>query len=162
MTSEDLIPKSKHDLETVLALKHSGTEAAIRILPQLLTWLQDINWPVAAPLADLLVEVGEPLIPHLRSILSSDDDMWIYWVLQFVVAHLPTALQQQLEPELQALVHQGERAENDIIALGLLAGMPSTGVELLRLRVRRRRQALLDMADELADIERQLPTASDH
>lgn len=162
MNDQDRLPKSKSDLEAVAALRKAGPEAAIPLLPQLLPWLADINWPVAAPLAAFLVEVGEPLIPHLRSILSSDDDMWIYWILQDLVARLPTALQQQLEPELQALVRQGERAENDIIALSLLAGIPSPDTDRLRNQVQRRRQALLDMANELADIEHDLSTASEH
>lgn len=160
MSSQARVPQSKFDLEAVITLQQATPEALIPLVPELLSWLQDINWPVAAPVAAVLVGVGEPLIPHLRPILKSDDDMWIYWVLQNVVAALPVALQQQLEPELQALAGQGERAENDIIALKLLADLPSTDVEQLCRRVRNRRRALLDLADDLADLEHELNAAS--
>lgn len=124
MPDDTLCPRDKHDLERVALLVAAGPEAAKPILAELLGWLQDMNWPVAPPLADFLVTVGEPLLPHLRQVLSSGDDMWIYGVLQHVVAHLPAALIRELAGSLH---HLASAAENDIVALRILAqvgGLP--------------------------------------
>lgn len=114
MEAQKFLPRNKHDFEKLNVLIAAGPDAAIPILGELLTWLQDINWPIAIPLADFLVTVGEPLLPHLKKVLLSHDDMWVYWVLQAVVAKLPKDLVRHLEPELRSLATV---AENDHIAL---------------------------------------------
>lgn len=114
METSQLVPRNKHDFERLGALVAAGPAAATPILGELLTWLQDINWPIANPLADYLVTIGEPLIPHLKAILLSHDDWWVYWVLQSIVARLSPSLVQQLEPELKSLVFM---CENDHVAL---------------------------------------------
>jgi hypothetical protein len=64
-----LIPKDKHDLECVDPVSQLGYPAIAPILPQLLEWVQDINWPVAYPLSRLLASIGEPLIPPLLELV---------------------------------------------------------------------------------------------
>ena len=86
MDISSLIPRHKSDFERLDALIAAGPEAAIPILDKLLLGLQDINWPIAGPLARFLVTVGEPLLPHIKNILLSGDDMWIYWVLLYSCA----------------------------------------------------------------------------
>ncbi len=110
MKKSELLPRSKHDLESVKALVAAGPEAALPILDELLTWVQDINWPVAHPVAMFLLTVGAPLIPPLRKVLRSGDEMWIYWVLGNIVANLPKNLIAELEPELNSLAYWDENA----------------------------------------------------
>lgn len=116
------VPRNKHDFERLNALVAAGPSAAVPFLDELLHWLQDINWPIAPPLADFLITVGEPLLPHLRKVLKSHDDMWIYWVLRYVVARLPPHLVRELREEIVALVGV---AENDHVAfcVGSAAGV---------------------------------------
>lgn len=118
MASRDLVPRNKSDFERLQALIAASPEAAEPVLDSLLYWLQDIDWPIALPLADFLVNVGKPLIPHINKILRSNDDMWIYWVLQHVVAKLPSELIASFESQLYALA---TRAENDIVAIRIAA-----------------------------------------
>lgn len=110
----NLVPRDKHDIERVNALVAAGPLAAIPVLDELLSCLQDINWPIAPPIADLLVLVGDPLIPHLKKVLRSGDDMWIYWVLNYVVARIPDSMVKELRPELDLLTNI---AENDMLAI---------------------------------------------
>ncbi|HKC66389.1 MAG TPA: DUF5071 domain-containing protein [Pyrinomonadaceae bacterium] len=84
-----LIPRSKFDLKRAEAAVAAGYPAVNPILPQLLEWLQDYNWPVAHVLAPFLAKIGTPLIPHIRHVLASDDDIWKYWVLSCIVAESP-------------------------------------------------------------------------
>lgn len=156
MDASQYIPRDKCDLERVDALIAAGPEAALPILDRLLPWLQDINWPVAGRLAHFLASVGEPLIPHLRPILRSDDDMWIYWILQDLVAHLPPSLIRQLEPELVRLADQ---AENDHVAFCLLAEAGIWEPAKLKRQLALRISAHEGFLDELRELEASLPEA---
>jgi hypothetical protein len=125
MKSSSLIPHHKHDFESLNTLIAAGNDAAIPLLDELFEWLQDINWPIAQPLADFLVPIGAPLLPSIRKVLASNDDMWIYWVLQFIVAKLPNSLINELSPEINRMAFS---AENDWIAfrIGIDAGIWET------------------------------------
>jgi hypothetical protein len=50
-------------------------------LPELLKWIQDMNWPVARVIAPLLRQAGPEIVTHVGAVLRSDDDIWKYWVL---------------------------------------------------------------------------------
>jgi hypothetical protein len=82
-----LIPAHKLDLDAVARARASGYPAIAPVLSELLTCLQDLNWPVATPVAALLGQVGAPVIPHISAILRGDDDVWKYGVLTAMVSH---------------------------------------------------------------------------
>jgi hypothetical protein len=120
---KNLVPRYKHDVERAEAAIKAGYPKVAPILPDLLEWLQDMNWTVAKPLAPFLASIGEPLIPHIRDILKTDDNIWKYWVLSYVVAE-STELAKAFRPELERFVKspsEDERAEGlNEIALEIL------------------------------------------
>ncbi|WP_424511158.1 DUF5071 domain-containing protein [Roseateles saccharophilus] len=69
--------------EALIAHGHPAVEP---VLPQILEWTQDGNWPVALVFAPFLATIGAGLAPHARRILHGDDDVWKYFLLQDVVA----------------------------------------------------------------------------
>ncbi|MBS3649154.1 DUF5071 domain-containing protein [Pseudaminobacter sp. 19-2017] len=75
------------------------------VLPQILQWMQDMNWPVAMLFESLVTSIGPPLAPHLRDIFLTDDDVWKYWMLKVVVGDCP-ALVTMLRPEITQLSQQ--------------------------------------------------------
>ncbi len=81
----DLIPQNKHDLTRAQAAVARGYPEVAPILPELLEWLQDLNWPVARVLAPFLASIGPPIIPHLSRVFAGDDHIWKYWLLQCIV-----------------------------------------------------------------------------
>ena len=109
---QDLLPKDKLDVDAVRRLSAQGYPAVEPLLPALLEWMQDLNWPIAQALHPFLVDLGEPLAPHIRSILRTDDDIWKYWVLICVVAESPPLLL-TLKPELEALAEKPTDGERD-------------------------------------------------
>jgi hypothetical protein len=106
----DLVPSNKHDIGKVAALEALGYPAIDPILPQLLVWIQDINWPVARKLCPVLAGIGQPLAPYLREVLRGSDDIWIYWILNDIVSHSPS-LVQSLKDELTYLAESGSQEE---------------------------------------------------
>lgn len=81
-----LVPRSKFDIETAERAAATGWPTVEPVLPQLLEWLQDYNWPVARVLAPFVASIGEPLVPHLRPILDDEgqDAIWKYWIITAV------------------------------------------------------------------------------
>lgn len=97
---QKLIPQHKFDTERAQAVIQTGYPAIEPILPQLLEWIQDMNWPVALILAPFLSSIGNPLAPHIKIILSSNDEIWKYWILNRIVqasSELAISLRREIE-----------------------------------------------------------------
>jgi hypothetical protein len=80
-----LVPQDKHDLETAEAAVAAGYPAVEPVLPRLLEWLQDMNWPVVKVLSPFLASIGTPLIPHIRKVFETDDEIWKYWIMRQIM-----------------------------------------------------------------------------
>ncbi|MEV5026620.1 DUF5071 domain-containing protein [Paenibacillus sp. LPE1-1-1.1] len=76
MDHTEIIPRTKFDNERANQLENAKKENILLVLPQLLEWLQDINWPIAQDIGDVLVDFEDHLIPHIRAVLNSDDGGW--------------------------------------------------------------------------------------
>jgi len=85
----ELLPKDKLDLERATALVSIGYPAVAPILPELLEWLRDGNWPVSHVIGPFLASIGAPLTEEVRRILQTQDHLWKYWILGRVVSHSP-------------------------------------------------------------------------
>jgi hypothetical protein len=120
-----LLPRDKVDTERAEAIIRLGYPEVEPILPELLEWMQDINWPVAQVLYPFLAKVGAPLAPHVRRILETEDHIWKYWVLGIVAES--TQLQAALRSELDRIAQRptpGELAEEvHLVAKEILADM---------------------------------------
>ncbi|WP_281227073.1 DUF5071 domain-containing protein [Flavobacterium aquiphilum] len=81
MNIENLIPKDKFDIETAEKLKNYSFEEIKPIIPNLLEWLQDLNWPVSQLIADFLIPYSENIAFEIFKILQGRDEMWKYWIL---------------------------------------------------------------------------------
>lgn len=81
----DLLPRDKLDLERAEAIVALGYPAVAPLLPDLMLWLQDSNWPVCDVIAPFLASLGAPIVPEVRHVLESDDAIWKGWVLLYVV-----------------------------------------------------------------------------
>jgi hypothetical protein len=80
-----LIPRSKYDDERYEAVIALGYPTVAPILPELLRWLQDMNWPNAPKLAEFIAGIGAPVAPHLRVIFAGNDGTWKYWLIGDVI-----------------------------------------------------------------------------
>ena len=97
-----LLPHNKSDLERARVVVALGYPAIAPIVPGVLEWLQDINWPVAGIFAPFLASIGPELAPYIRTVLETSDDVWKYYVVQAVVSASPE-LAQALKPELERI-----------------------------------------------------------
>ncbi len=97
--------KDKHDLATAEYLVELGYPAVAEALPDMLSWIQDANWPVAGVVAPFLASIGEPLSDELWKVLRSDDLLWKYWCIQLVIGRMPRDAARAFVPELQRLAN---------------------------------------------------------
>ena len=112
------------------ALVRLGYPAVASVLPDILEWMKDLNWPVAQVFQPFLAKVGEPLAPFIRNVLSGTDDIWKFWLVTSVVRESPI-LAAALRPELQRIADSpsiGEKSEGvSQVARELLRAPAATG-----------------------------------
>ncbi|WP_374966781.1 DUF5071 domain-containing protein [Lysinibacillus sp. RS5] len=85
----DLLPRHIFDNDRVEVIKKMDRDKILPLLPYLLEWIQDMNWPVAPSVLGLLLTFPEEIVPHVQDVLSSDDDNWKWFILHFLVIKLP-------------------------------------------------------------------------
>jgi hypothetical protein len=111
MCIRNLIPKDKHDLDSVRRLERHTAEEINDILPDLFEWLQDINWPVAQELLKVLPQYGSVLLPYIEVALKSGDPQWQFSVLQFLIRELPKDTSILLQDTIQRIAHDPTKGE---------------------------------------------------
>jgi pimeloyl-ACP methyl ester carboxylesterase len=94
--------------EQARAIVRRGYPEVASLLPDLVAWLQDLNWPGALTIAEFLVSIGAPVLPHIKAVLASQDRIWQYWIITEVVVHLEPDVVATLVPELKALAMQDD------------------------------------------------------
>ncbi|MGE7945593.1 DUF5071 domain-containing protein [Lysinibacillus sp. NPDC093688] len=85
----DVLPRNKSDNDRVEMIKKMDRDKILPLLPNLLEWIQDMNWPVAPSVLELLLTFPEEIVPHVQDVLSSDDENWKWFILNFLVIELP-------------------------------------------------------------------------
>jgi len=81
------LPRDKHDTQNAQALIALPWNDIAPAMPEILEWVQDANWPVAAVLLPYLAGIGPRLAPYIKTVLASGDSQWKYFVLQGIVRH---------------------------------------------------------------------------
>lgn len=117
----DILPRDKADLARARMVVEAGYPGIAPILPHLLSWLQDLNWPVADPLAEYLSTLGMAVVEPIRQILAGDDDIWKYGVLRAVVARAGDDVVRALKPDLERLAAGDDPEDAHVEAAELLA-----------------------------------------
>ena len=101
----ELLPRHKSDYERLRSVTALGYPAVAPILPDLLVWLQDANWPISRSVARFLVSIGEPVFPFVREVLTGNDGIWKYWCIELFVRELPRPLAESFRPDLLRLAN---------------------------------------------------------
>ena len=110
------LPRDKADEACVERVRVLGYPAIASILPHLMTWLQDMIWPIAGPVAEFLIPIGRPLLPHIRHVLEGDNDLWKYWVLGYLVKHLESEVIAELHDDLVEISRHEDTEEAYLVA----------------------------------------------
>ncbi len=99
------IPQSKDDFERIEQLRQLEADQMIPLIPQLLEWLQDANWPIFSDVKSILIPQQMHLTEPLRAILRSTDSSWKYFIVSDFLPCLNDDVVQQLQTELRELAY---------------------------------------------------------
>ena len=111
-----VLPRDKGDVASLKEWDHLSERERYCLIPFLLTWLQDYNWPVAQSVHEILVPLGSELVPFLKSILQGADEVWTYWILSALLPVLPRAALTLMREELEHLASTPSAEEVDVAA----------------------------------------------
>ncbi len=129
-----LLPQDKGDTDKANSIIALGYPTIAPILPKLMEWLQDYNWPVAQVLSPFLATIGVPLVSEVRRVLNTNDAVWKYWILLHIVEECEE-LAHRLRPELVRLATEPTISEQEeelsIIASRILTSLGSNPVHNL-------------------------------
>ncbi len=126
---EDLLPKSKFDFSGMEELKMLSDEEIMPILPELLAWMKDMNWPVAKEMPELLSKHQKVIIPCIIEALQPEqlECDWKYYIIQFLLPLLEVKYLDKIKPCLERMAEnptQGEISDDaDIAARDFLKKM---------------------------------------
>ncbi len=73
---EDFLPRNIYDVDKVEKIKKLDSYIVVPLLPSLLVFIQDMNWPVAPGILEILLTFPKEIVPHVQDVLCSDDDNW--------------------------------------------------------------------------------------
>lgn len=115
MTSKALLPKDKFDFQATEILKELSFEEIQAIVPNLLEWLQDGNWPISKSVAAVLIPFTDQIATEIVKILKSNDETWKYWILltfgkntnnRFICDEIIRIVQNPSQEEIDANVYE--------------------------------------------------------
>jgi len=109
-----MLPSDKSDTDAVRQLQSASRATVAPLVPSLLQWMQDMNWPVARPIAELLRDYPDELVAPVRAVLRGNDDVWKYWVICELLVDGPRQLREAVSEDVLRIVNKpttGEVAE---------------------------------------------------
>ncbi|MNO33037.1 hypothetical protein D3C76_230430 [compost metagenome] len=133
--------------ETVVCLGYPRVKS---ILPGLLEWIQDRNWPGARLISVFLREIGDPMIPCVKDVLNqhSDDQEWVYWIFEVLINHWNTKQVLQIQEDL---IKISQEKANDLAALSILLTHGIYSKEVVCEIIQRKKDVLVFELKELYD-----------
>ncbi|KAB2330728.1 DUF5071 domain-containing protein [Bacillus mesophilum] len=110
---DDYLPRHKHDFERVTKLNNLDRGELLPLLPSLMEWMQDINWPIAREVAQLLLTYPEDIIHLIKIVLTTNDEPWKYWCLEYLVKTMPEELRAEFKEDLIRIAEKPTVGEKD-------------------------------------------------
>ncbi|MDE7446247.1 MAG: DUF5071 domain-containing protein [Lachnospiraceae bacterium] len=113
---EDLVPKNKFDFSGMDELRLLSDEEIMPILPALLEWMMDMNWPIAREMPELLSKHQRVLIPVIIEALRPEQSEcdWKTYIIQFLLPLLDEDYLRMLKISLERIAESptwGEESE---------------------------------------------------
>ena len=97
---KQFLPKNKDDIESIRKLQKYAFKDIEPFAMELFKCLQDMNWPIARPVADYLRPFLDKLTIEILEIFRSEDHIWKYWVINEFFVNTDWKANQKLIDEL--------------------------------------------------------------
>ncbi|MBJ6361861.1 DUF5071 domain-containing protein [Paenibacillus sp. GCM10012307] len=100
---DEFIPSNKMDYYTIEKLRKLPYNEIEPIINQLLEWVEDINWPIAKEICQILIPLDLKLVPSLKKIVGGKDEVWADNCIRYIVKWLSEEAIRELSPELERI-----------------------------------------------------------
>ncbi|MBD5462553.1 MAG: DUF5071 domain-containing protein [Lachnospiraceae bacterium] len=112
---EDLIPKNKFDFSGMDELRLLSDEEIMPILPALLEWMKDMNWPIAKEIPVLLSRHQRVIVPFIIEALRPEqlECDWKTYIIDFLLPLLDEDYLLMLKTSLERIVESPTWGEED-------------------------------------------------
>jgi hypothetical protein len=113
MNVRELIPKDKFDVSHITDLMEINETDIQPILPDLLQWIEDINWPVASDMVRVLARFPDSVTPLLHTLLdiSAKDTIAKYWIIVCLIPLFPIEKQRLLLDDVKRICNNPSDSE---------------------------------------------------
>ena len=110
--------------EAGILIEYLGPEKLKDYLPQVLEFLQDMNWPGSFGASKMLKKSGRAIVPEIKRVFRevAGDTIWHYWILHNIVEGWDAKLICELKPELIVSIERADWDGASIMALSILKG----------------------------------------
>ena len=102
---KNLVPKNKFDFSGMEELMKLSDEEIEPVIPDLLAWMKDMNWPVAKEMPALLALHPKTIIPHIIEIFQPEQPEcdWKTYIIQELLPLLDKKYLLMLKPSLERI-----------------------------------------------------------
>lgn len=100
MKYKNLIPRDKFDTSTISKLEVISDSDFEAIGMEILTWVQDINWPIASEMVRLIVLRQDVMMHHIETVLRGSDEIWKYWIITNIIPNINENNLKKIYPRL--------------------------------------------------------------
>jgi hypothetical protein len=105
MDKNSIIPTNKHDFDAVEKIKDTNPKNIQKWLPQIFEWVEDINWPIAPKLAEVLVKFDDMIVPYLIDLIRNPDGLREYSVYFYMLPILTDIQLHLIKGELMRVAY---------------------------------------------------------
>ena len=99
-----LLPKDKFDDSNLEEIKLLNDSDLSQITSELLTWTQDVNWPIFPKIVEIIVARQNLFIGEISKVFQTDDLIWKYWILTNICPKLSLENMDFLKKEFDNMV----------------------------------------------------------
>ena len=153
------LPKTKSDIDAVKALSILSFSELEAYLPELLEWIQDVNWPLSSFVTELIRSHGGPVVPSVKIALSkakmSEDAIWAQNIIELIIKPLGREQIILFNSEFRSWWFS-DNTEIKLLIFGLMAENKIGDQEELKKWVTINRKAFEIHLEDLKHIESQL------
>lgn len=108
------LPKNKFDLNICEHLSTTEDAEILKNIHQLLSWTEDINWPVASCILNRLAKIDSDILNEaIKNILRGDDSLWKYSLIIGLLPKLNENQFKKLVPTLEEICHNPLKSDKE-------------------------------------------------
>lgn len=113
--AEQFLPQNKYDTTSIQKLDSLLPIEINKIAFELLSWIQDLNWPIASPMSSFIIKKQKVFIPAIKKALlaEQEDAIWKHVIITRLFPYFHAQTLNKLKPTIKRIKLHPTIAEID-------------------------------------------------